>query len=185
MSDVIFREYWSTPIAEYQLDNEDLKTHVVDIINKEYDLGNEVNILVDGDMFLEWVYSCSKNYLSKFYKNDCEVELARSWVNLQKPLENLPIHSHAPIDFVGVYYINSTDNHPLLNIYDPRPPHKFNEVVVERNGQNVVDCARQISIKPKQGHLVLFPGYLMHGVDANLTRTSRQSLAMNFKIKNK
>lgn len=176
----MIKHYWSTPIGEYTLDDKSLEGHVNTLLNKDYVEGNEFNILCEGDVFLNWVSERARDYVSGFYALETEIEMVRSWVNTQKPLEDLPVHSHAPVDFVGVFYLNSNENHPHLQIYDPRPPHKFNEV-----SSGMVDCARQIDIQPKKNKLIFFPGYLLHGVRANMTREIRQSLAMNFKIKNK
>jgi hypothetical protein len=176
----MIKHYWSTPIGEYTLDDVSLEGHLGDLLNKDYSQGGEFNLLEEGDVFLNWVYECARDYTSGLYPKYHENMLVRSWVNTQKPLEDLPVHSHAPVDFVGVFYLNSRDTHPSLQVYDPRPPHKFNEVV-----SGTVDCARHIDINPEKNKLVFFPGYLLHGVRANMTREVRQSIAMNFRIVNK
>jgi hypothetical protein len=176
----MIKHYWSTPIGEYALSDLSLERHVNSLLRKQYDVGEEFNLLPEGDVFLNWVHSCARDYVSSFYDLQTEIDMVRSWVNTQKPLEDLPVHSHAPVDFVGVFYLNYNDNHPSLQVYDPRPPHKFNEVSF-----GSVNCARHIDIKTEKNKLVFFPGYLLHGVRSNMTRDIRQSLAMNFKIRNK
>lgn len=176
----MINHYWSTPIGEYTLDDMSLEGHLVALLNKDYTQGGEFNLLEEGDVFLKWVYACARDYTSGLYVKNHENVLVRSWVNTQKPLEDLPAHSHAPVDFVGVFYLNSNKNHPSLQIYDPRPAHKFNEVV-----SGIVDCARNIDVVPEKNKLIFFPGYLLHGVRTNMTRDIRQSIAMNFRIINK
>lgn len=177
-----YTEYWSTPIAEYINDNQEDRDYAKSLLTTP--AINEDFCGLSGGKFLDWICDSARDYVSKFYHKDFDIELTRTWISVQNPLENFPTHSHT-VDVIGVYYINSNDNHPPLTIYDPRPAHKFNEVSIQRNGVTIIDCARHINIKSETGKLVFFPGYLMHGVDANLTREPRAALAMNFQISNK
>lgn len=182
-----YREIWATPIAEYQLEDQNLHQLVVDMVNKPYDgQGNSFNIMEDKDNeFTKWVFSCCQDYLSKFYdKKNPEVYIKRAWVTTQQYGQPNQTHSHGATDVIGVYYIHATEEHPDLAIYDPRPPHIFNEVSFWNDeGIQIADCARQIYVQPRSGKLLFLPGYLLHGVDANLSQDPRLSLAMNIKIK--
>jgi len=182
-----YREIWSTPIAEYQLEESNLHQMVVDMVNQPYDnQGNEFNIMEYKDnKFTQWVFSCCKDYLSKFYdKLDPELLIKRAWVTTQNYGQPNQAHSHGATDIIAVYYIHALPEHPDLTVYDPRPPHIFNEVSFWNDaGIQIADCARQIYIKPITGKLILIPGYLLHGVDSNMSKEPRLSLAMNIKIK--
>jgi len=183
-----YREIWSTPISEYILEDITLQKYITDMLFNQQDsygnpVGNNFNIIDNQeDPFVQWTYSCVYDFLAKFYTTDKKVELHRAWVSSQKPLESVPVHSHAPVDVVAVYYINTIPEHPELLVYDPRPAHRFNEVVIEKNGIVLDDGARNIFIKPEPYKMVLFPGYLLHSVNTNLTNVPRFSLAMNFKL---
>jgi hypothetical protein len=182
-----YREIWATPVAEYQLESPEIHQLVVDMVNQPYDVeGNKFNIMEDKDSaFTQWVFACCNEYLSKFYKKENpEIIIKRAWVTTQDYGKPNQTHSHGATDIIGVYYIHATDEHPDLAVYDPRPPHIFNEVSIwNDNGIQIADCARQIYIKPVTGKLLLIPGYLLHGVDSNLSKDPRLSLAMNIKIK--
>lgn len=174
-----YKEYWSTPIAEYINDNQEDRDYAKSLLTKP--IADKIFRGLPEGKFLDWINESARDYVSKFYQKEFIVELTKSWITIQNPLENFPTHSHT-VDVIGVYYINSNDNHPPLTIYDPRPAHKFNAVSIQRNGDTIIDCARHINVKSETGKLVFFPGYLMHGVDANLTREPRAALAMNFEI---
>lgn len=182
-----YREIWSTPIAEYQLEDQRLHELVVNYVNQPYGgQGNTFNIMQDRESdFTKWVFKCCADYLSKFYdKESPEVYIKRAWVTTQNYGQPNQTHSHGGTDIIGVYYIHATPEHPDLAIYDPRPPHIFNEVSFWNDeGIQIADCARQVYIKPITGKLIFLPGYLLHGVDANLSKDPRLSLAMNIKIK--
>ena len=182
-----YKEIWSTPIAEYFVEAK-IHNDFVEFLNTFPGTGPEGNKfnLLDGvdSEFTKWVMSCCADYVSKFYNKPADLYIKRSWITIQKYGQPNETHSHGETDVVGVYYIDSNKDHPKLTVYDPRPPHIFNEVEV-RNSSGIViaDCARHISIEALSGKLVFIPGYLLHGVDINLQQEPRSSLALNIKIK--
>lgn len=179
-----YREIWSTPIGEYWLEDQKLHQMVVDMSVGTYDTSPDFDILKNNkNEFTEWVKSCCIDYVSKFYKQPFTVDFKRSWITTQNYGEPNEAHSHGATDVVGVYYIQSTEEHPDLVIYDPRAPHIFNEAKIIKNGNVICDCARSTVVKTLTGKLVFFPGYLLHGVDTNISRNPRLSLAMNIKLR--
>ena len=182
-----FENIWSTPFGQYFLEDAALQHYIIELINRPVgNIGNTFDFLEDADKshpFIKWLYTCAEDYLSKFYPNHGEIEIQRAWVSTQLYGDNTDLHSHNPVDFVGVYYINCEPDHPELIILDPRPPHWFNEVKTTDKYGITHDGSRHISVKPEPYKLIMFPGYLMHGVGINMSQIPRHALAVNFKIK--
>jgi len=42
---------------------------------------------------------------------------------------------------------------------------------------------RQVTYRPRPGGMLIFPSWLYHGVEPNLTDTPRVSLSFNFRLK--
>jgi hypothetical protein len=181
-------ELWSTPIAQYTLENISVHENIVHRVfhfNPSDNLdGTQTNIITDG-IFKDWVLDCVNNYCERFLGDFNSPVIDRGWCISQKQYECNEMHSHAPFHIAAVYYINANDGHPELEITDPRPPHVFNIVFRKQNDGKLGGGYRSIKIKAKTGNLVLFPGYLLHGVGTNLLEEPRICVAMNVNVKRK
>ena len=85
-------------------------------------------------------------------------------------------HSHPNNFLSGVYYVRTHPGTDTLNFHDPRsqagvirPP------VVELTAENT----DQVVVRVKNGSLVIFPSYLQHSVDANMSEEERISISFN------
>ena len=89
-------------------------------------------------------------------------------------------HHHSNSDLSAAYYVSAHENCGDIVFYDPRPapvhnhpisktPNKFNATVN--------------SIKPEPGMLVLFPSYLEHSVNPNLSDKKRIVISFNISLK--
>ena len=174
------QQIWVTPISEYFLSDISVEKCLISNLHNCVEFKDWEGV----EPFFDWLRSCVSEYVSNNFNIKTSIEIQRAWFNELRPLECTPVHSHGNVDVVGVYYFNleeNADNSDLI-LYDPRPPHRFNEVVVKDGNNNTLDCARQINISAKNHKLVLYPGYLLHSVQTNLTDVSRYSIAINFKV---
>jgi hypothetical protein len=179
-----YNEIWSVPVAEYVID--DIESHkelhfaVTSIKHRQ---GVDLDILegVDNN-FTKWANLCAVDYITQFSEHPFEVVRNRSWVTVQNYGEKTWTHSHSNVDVIGVYYLNAVEGHPELELYDPRPPNIFNTKYMYDGEKLVCDCARLHAIKPLTGKIVFFPGYLMHGIGANLLQIPRVSMGINFGV---
>jgi uncharacterized protein (TIGR02466 family) len=73
-----------------------------------------------------------------------------------------------------VYYIYTPENCGDLLLVDPR-----NAPLWDRISEDKVDGIKYQRIKPKNGKLILFPGYVGHMVEQNKSNDTRISLATN------
>lgn len=86
------------------------------------------------------------------------------------------VHSHPNNFLSGVYYVRTHPGTDTINFHDPRsqtgiirPP------VVELTAENT----DQVVVTVKNGTLLIFPAYLQHSVDANMSEEERISISFN------
>jgi uncharacterized protein (TIGR02466 family) len=103
--------------------------------------------------------------------------------NVIKPLECDTPHHHPDLDLVGVYYVSVPSNSGNILFYDPRGSVKIlwedPAVGPDSQGRTGRVC---YSLTPTVGTLVLFPSYLFHSVETNLSEENRISIVMDIRI---
>ena len=168
-----YLEIWKTPIAEFN-SSKDVYSELLNILNQ-----TDLNCLNDdSNIFTSWVKSSCNKYLNQFlypYKN---IHIVSGYLSVQNYGESFKTHAHDRADIAAVYYVDSHDDHPNLQLIDSRPSHKFNAQTVYANGKKCNDV-RLFEIKPETGKLVLFPAHVLHSVDANLIKQPRYAFSMN------
>jgi uncharacterized protein (TIGR02466 family) len=115
-----------------------------------------------------------KNYAESInlVKNADIYEIPQSWLTLTKPGQYAHRHSHGYSDISGVYYVKTSGSdgdfwaeNPLNQLFETS---YFYSHIPEK-----------IYIKPQIGRLMLFPSWLKHGVNKNLTNNERISFSFN------
>ena len=97
--------------------------------------------------------------------------LEASWFSLFRKGNYGHVHTHGSADISGVYYYQTTGNDGNLFFESPVPNMGGSLVY---NG-----LASRQEFKPENGRLVLFPGWLPHGIMTNTTDDTRISLSFN------
>jgi uncharacterized protein (TIGR02466 family) len=110
------------------------------------------------------------------------VEL-RSLQNFIQPGECDSPHHHPDCDLVAVYYVKVPDCSGDLLLNDTRGSVKAlwqdPAVKTDANGKSGRVFYR---VKPQPGLLIMFPNYVFHSVETNLSQESRISVVMNIRI---
>lgn len=113
------------------------------------------------------------------------------WFNINPQYAYNFTHTHSDCDFSAVYYLqipkvkHNTD-HDAGNkiVFDnPNPVqmnHKFFQNIMNYNEIN----SNTWGIEPKENILIMFPSYLPHRVNQNLSEQDRISIAFNFSVNN-
>jgi len=107
------------------------------------------------DSFISKLESCIKKYYPNAYLQDF-------WFNMYEELGSAKRHMHGPFQLSGVYFVECNENSSPL--------------VIDNNHKN----KETITIQPKPGKLVIFPGYVYHSVSKNKDSKKRISIAFNF-----
>ena len=88
-------------------------------------------------------------------------------------------HQHGNSTISGAYYVRAPKKSGDIVFYDPRPAPVYSYPIA----QNPNFLNAQInSVSPKEGALVLFPSYLDHSVNENLSNSERIVISFNITI---
>lgn len=183
--DIIKNEFWATPVWEIEtgLDNYFnliLANDIAEMANSgvQYNIWDSGRFSINKlrEVIFKSLDLTVKDYFPKFYPY--KPKLIDGWGHRTQPGENLMMHAHPHAILVATYYAKAPDNCGDLLLMDPRgtinwdwtndpkPPRTLNGAVYKR-------------IEPKEGNLVIFPGYLAHMVDTNASNEDRISVAAN------
>ena len=91
-------------------------------------------------------------------------------------------HQHGNSTISGAYYVRAPKNSGDIVFYDPRPAPVY--TYPKSVNPNLLN-AQVNGISPKEGALVLFPSYLDHSVNENLSNEERIVISFNITIQSK
>jgi uncharacterized protein (TIGR02466 family) len=105
-----------------------------------------------------------------------QFEITGCWATVLAHGAAHKMHSHPNNYLSGVYYVCTGPGADTINFHDPRrqtgvirPP------VVELTAENT----DQVVVKVNDGTLLMFPSYLEHSVDANMSDCERITISFN------
>ena len=110
---------------------------------------------------------------------DRYARLGNMWANINPPGGMNQPHVHPNALFSGVYYVKSQPKSGRLKIYDPRPGVQT-IMPVRKSGDPGRDMWRDASLEPVVGRIIMFPAWLWHSVEENMSDDIRISVSFNF-----
>ena len=113
----------------------------------------------------------------KFLRIDQEAfEITGCWATvLAKGAIHKP-HSHPNNFLSAVYYVRTQPGADTINFHDPRrQTYVIRPPVVELTAENT----DQVVVRVTNGTLLMFPSYLEHSVDINMSAEERISVSLN------
>lgn len=138
---------------------------------------NEVRELEDAIM--EQANQCVKDF--GYNQDTCFVILENLWVNINQKGDTNSVHIHDNSFVSGAYYVKATEDQGSIIFYK-----SYNQDFITASQAQVqyytALSASAIAFKPETGKLVMFPGWLPHGVERNSTDEDRISISFNVKI---
>lgn len=108
------------------------------------------------------------------------LELATCWAMVNGKMASGALHCHPNAFLSGVYYVSTTEKSGNIFFQDPRPGAAVTACPVT---EFMPWTVRQISYQPAPGAMLIFPGWLYHGVGPNLCDVPRVSLSFNFRLR--
>lgn len=123
------------------------------------------------DNFIEFLKESVSNYFELLRYQTPSYIIEASWLTKNTKGTYAPEHSHGSADISGVYYLKTTGDDGDLYFKNPTQISSGNRIM------KLVSKKR--SIKPVQGLLLMWPGYLSHGTYPNETDSDRVSLSFN------
>ena len=111
--------------------------------------------------------------------NSQTVKITSMWAIINSGGNANARHHHGNSAVSGAYYVRAPKDSGDIVFYDPRPaPIYFHP---KSNKPNLLN-AMVNSISPAEGVLVLFPSYLDHSVNANLSNDERIVISFNISL---
>ncbi len=190
---MVIKELFPLPVLFHELDPslvkkiKDLVIPRLDVFSKE---DYKTPTTVETDFFSKRIIDL--NEIPEFVEelNKCKNEfekitgcnssyLVDYWIQNYKKNHSHDIHNHGRVEISGVYYIQANDQAGEFEIFSPNPGLS---IFLEGSGNSTQTKFNQSvqSIKPKEGGLILFPGYVDHRALPGGSNCIRTSLAFNF-----
>ena len=110
---------------------------------------------------------------------DSEPFLGNMWANVNPKGGMNRAHVHPNSLWSGVYYVKSNKDSGHLKIDDPRSIALMSRPRLKEK-QHPMRLWRESSFEPKAGRLIMFPAWLVHCVDPNMSDELRISVSFNF-----
>lgn len=101
------------------------------------------------------------------------------WASVNTKFSYHEQHIHPNSFLSGVYYVKVPKNSGNINFIDPRNSMRTLELEPDRSGVLTDPLRRQIDVCPEDGMLLLFPSWLGHEVQQNMSDDERVSIAFN------
>ena len=192
-------ELFPDPIFHYKLENykqinKELLNYILELQKKDKKGNNRSNRggwhspnfdIVNPGPPIDFI-----NSFKVFLKNIIEDEIGWEYVpNKQRIVAMWAIinkknsynvkHNHQNCYLSSAYYIKKPENSGDITFYDPKEVKTYRFPEVERNTSY---SAESITVKPKEGDLLIFPSYLYHDVGVNLSDEERVVVSFNVDI---
>lgn len=118
------------------------------------------------------------------YDSSYEPVCDSMWVNINPQYAFNRHHTHPHALWSGVYYVQTPENCGLIYFTDPRPQaHILTPYYNPRRRR--ADTWDEVHYQPVEGRIIVFPAWLVHAVQPNLSREpgragDRISVSFNF-----
>ncbi|WP_310489777.1 TIGR02466 family protein [Chamaesiphon sp. VAR_69_metabat_338] len=188
------KDWFPTPIWHFNLDNCDRlnNTLIQEIkIEQQHDrqgrkqsnvLGwHSANDLHQRASFTEFTKIISEHVLEvatclHWDLAKISLEIDSCWAIVNGKLASNSVHNHPNSVLSGVYYLQAPENSGVISFSDPRPAA---QVLVPPITEFSPWTLPKISYKPQVGTMLIFPSWLLHNVEMNLSGELRISLSFN------
>ncbi|WP_375248716.1 TIGR02466 family protein [Sphingomonas sp.] len=104
------------------------------------------------------------------YAKDQQLKITTMWSIINPPGNGNRAHIHPNSLWSGVYYIQAPENAGRIEFVDPRTVLIMNQPKYENKKKRPRDCWTKVNFKPVPGRMVIFPAWLYHGVDTNMSK---------------
>jgi len=123
------------------------------------------------------------NYINKEVDN-CrrqvglyDLEIYNIWININPPGSYNHLHNHVGSVLSGVYYVNAEENQGNIQ-FERSDGAEYH--IPEYIEQPTYYTSTRATYKAKTGALYIFPGWLKHSVEGNITNKDRISISFNY-----
>ena len=189
--------FFPTPVWALQLDNykeinEQMYTFIKKTQNNDQIGINKSNIKgwhsKDFDLqetvtknFIEFISPAIEGVITdmNWEKEKQKININNMWAIINTGGSKNIRHQHGNSTISGAYYVRAPENSGDIVFYDPRPAPVYS--YPKAVNPNILN-AQVNGISPKEGALVLFPSYVDHSVNENLSNNERIVISFNVTI---
>ena len=183
---------WASKIDNYKETNEDIygyikmlqsadnsgiiKSNVKGWHSRDFDLKSE-----SPKKFINLISSEINNVINdmNWDINNQTIKITNMWAIVNIGGASNSKHHHGNSALSAAYYVRAPKNSGDIVFYDPRPAPVFSHP--KANKPNNLN-AMVNSITPVEGGLVMFPSYLEHSVNANMSNEERIVISFNISL---
>jgi uncharacterized protein (TIGR02466 family) len=161
------------------LKNSRIKSNVGGFQSNDLDFLNEKKL----QPFTKDLIKNTKKFCKLFsFNNNLEPYIDNLWININGYKDfNLP-HNHANSIVSGAFYINVPENSGNIVFHNSASDFMYPLGYVNIDSFNQYNSSNWW-IKPENNLLVLFPSWLKHHVESNLSNKKRISISFNIRLK--
>ena len=145
------------------------QTHLLSTTNFESDAIEQYNMIEfskimkrELEMYCEYIDFKVRNYT------------VTSWFNKFRPGDFGHVHTHGAVDISGVYYFQTNGEDGNLMLMSPNASAASSQIFGKHN--------QYWDHSPMVGKMLLFPGWLPHGIKRNNSDAERISFAFNIRF---
>lgn len=111
-------------------------------------------------------------------KKDSKLEVSTLWININSRGSFNRPHTHPYSIFSGTYYVDVNEKSGRITFMNPA--NTINHHIDEKHLEfSTPDIASSLMIRPVSSELIIFPSWLMHYVEPNLSGKNRISISFN------
>jgi len=109
------------------------------------------------------------------YAKDHILKVTSMWSIINPPGNGNRAHVHPNSLWSGVYYVQAPEKAGKIEFIDPRTVIIMNQPKFDTKRKRPRECWAKVNYKPTPGRMVIFPAWLYHGVDTNLSKEKGRS----------
>ena len=108
-----------------------------------------------------------------------KVNIEAMWAIINKKGSFNISHNHPNAYLSSAYYVKHPEKSGDIKFFDPKDQKTIRFPIIKKYGEL---SAAEVQISPKEGDLLIFPSYLMHAVNRNLSNDDRIVISFNIDI---
>lgn len=199
MSSISVFKIFPVPVFELQIPshketNEELKGYIYELRTKD-PIGLEIsnaggwhspNFDIENTLVVKKFFLKIKDPMMEIFNEkmgwDCKLEqirISNMWSVINSKNSFNIRHNHPNSYFSAAYYVKTQNNAGEIKFFDPKEVKTMFHPKI--NNQNEFS-SNIVKIKPEEGKLLLFPSYLHHAVEENLSEEERIVISFNINI---
>lgn len=187
-------DWFPTPIWHFTIDNyQQLNSILLQEIEAEQQRDrvgekwsnvvgwHSVNDLHKRDVFNDFTKNIRANVLeiATFLQWDLQkfsLDITTCWAIVNGKFASNSVHNHPNSILSGVYYLKAPEGCGGIYFTDPRPA---SQMLIPPVTEFNLWTFPKVSYKPREGTMIFFPSWLLHGVEMNMSESVRISLSFN------